>query len=101
MSDWGPPQVPPPPRPPRKVDGAAVALGIVASFFVVVGVAILSAGVFWIGFGAGIAVIVGAIWLCLSPVPFRRGFGVGLLVGYAIVILLIGACFALVAGSID
>jgi hypothetical protein len=99
MSDWGDPDLPPPYK-ERSVDGAAVALGIVASFFVVVGISILTVGVFWIGLGAGIAVVAGAIWLCTQPTAFRKGFGVGLLVGYALVLLLVGACFAIVAGSI-
>lgn len=42
--------------------------------------------------------LVAAIVLLTRPDPFQRALGTGLFVGAAIVLLLVGACFAVLAG---
>jgi hypothetical protein len=98
MNEWGDPNLPPPYK-QRRVDGAAVALGIVAAIAIAIVDTAAGAVVPFVGFVLGIGSVALAIWLCTQPHPFRKGLGVGILVGYAIIILLIGACFALFLSS--
>jgi hypothetical protein len=87
------------PPPPRRVDGAGVALGVVA------GIALTVADVSLIRYGAALAVLAGllgfalAIGLVTRPSPFAKGLGVGLLVALSIALLLVGSCLAIIATS--
>jgi hypothetical protein len=83
---------------PRRVDGGAVALGILLGIGLMIADGV-SAGIPGGPIVVGIGSLVLAIWLITQPSPFRKGLGVGILASVAIVILLIGACFAIFAGS--
>jgi hypothetical protein len=85
-------------RPPRRVDGAGVALGVVIG--IVLTVLALSLG----STGVLLPVLVGligsllAIWLVTQPSPIAKGTGVGMLVAISVSLLLVGSCLAIIAG---
>ncbi|HEU0130431.1 MAG TPA: hypothetical protein VFQ85_05495 [Mycobacteriales bacterium] len=77
-------------------NGWAVFLGIVFGgplllFLIIVawGPVALLLVVFWIG---------GAVAMMRSLNPFVRGLGVGMMIGGAIVLVLVGSCLALISG---
>ena len=88
-----------PPYPPRRVDGAGVALGVVA------GIVLTVLDVTAIVQGPPVGVVLGvlffgfSVWLVLQRSPFAKGFGVGLLVTFSVALVLVGSCAALIAGS--
>ena len=93
-------QYPPGYEPPKqRVNGGGVALGAVGGPVVVTLLSSLAAQVA----GGELAVLVvgagilGAFVLLLQSHPFWRGVGVGLLGAYAVVLLLFGACFAILS----
>jgi hypothetical protein len=85
--------------PPRRVDGAGVAVGLVG------GIVLTVLDVMLIVTGPALPVLAGllsfgfAIWLLTRPAPFTKGLGVGLLVSLSVALLLVGSCIAILAGS--
>jgi hypothetical protein len=86
-------------EPPRRgVSGSGVAMGV---FLLPVPVIALMVGAGWLA-GAvasvvvlGVAIVAAFLMVVAQDDPFRRGLGVGLLITLAVVLLLFGACFAI------
>jgi hypothetical protein len=81
--------------------GAGVAVGIVSAPVLLSVLVPLAVG--GIGFvGAGLVLLAGVIAgfvLLFNPQPFWRGVGAGMLGAYGVLLLLFGACFAILVNA--
>ncbi len=92
----------PPHPPPRTRHTGGLLAGIAAALFGVP-FAAMFAGYLGSGIGlvgAALAGVVLAFVALTRPDPFWRSFGVGMLTTFAVLLLLVGACVALVLGSL-
>jgi hypothetical protein len=102
MSEWG--QWPPPPRPPRTFAPRWVVGGVAAGIAVTIGLPLVSVnvpGLGPLGFLGALVVplVVGVVLAATQGTPSRRGFGLGLLIGWgASFIVGAGLCVVLVIG---
>ena len=105
-----PPTPPPPPRPPRRYAPKWIWVGAAAGILLTIGFPLLGlagwftdlGGVAPLGAGVGLMIplVIGIVLTAMEGSPARRGFGLGVIIGWGLApIVFAGVCVLVIIGA--